>query len=130
MKPKEFYDTIEKNPAEPPSYFRGHLYYYDEKSENTMRWVLYDGQEKIRFISRTALENYVIERQVQTPERCVELIMRAYARVERAYKDLDEAAAMVDVSMKLQLEATAVQLRQLDDRIDTIISLIIKDSKK
>lgn len=130
MEQKEMYHTIEKNPAEPPSYFRGHLYYYDDKNDNTMRWVLYDGQNKIRFISRTALENYVIEKQVQIPERCVELLMRAYARVERAYKDLDEASSMVEISMKLQLEATSVQLRQLDDRIDTIISLIIKDSKK
>lgn len=130
MENKELYVTIEKNPAEPPSYFRGYLYYYDDKSENTMRWVLYDGPNKIRFISRTALENYVIEKQVQTPERSVELLMRAYSRVQRAYQDLDEAAAMVDVAMKLQLEATAVQLRQLDDRIDTIISLTIKDSKK
>lgn len=130
MKPKEFYDTIEKNPAEPPSYFRGHLYYYDDKSDNTMRWILYDGHEKIRFISRTALENYVIEKQLRIPERCVELLIRAFSRAERAYKDLDEASTMADVSMKLQLEATAVQLRQLSDRIDTIISLIIKDSKK
>lgn len=117
---------IEMSPNEPPSYFRGHLYYYDPDSSNAMHWVLYNGQAKMRFVSRTALENYVLERQATVPERAVGLLMRAYARTQRAYQDLDEAAAMLDGSTRPDVEGTALQLRRLTDIIDRITATLIR----
>lgn len=116
---------IEMNPGEPASYFRGYLYYYDPNPENTMHWVLYNGQDKMRFISRTALENYVIELQERTPDRVVQLLMRAYARTQRAWQDIDSAASMSDGRIRPDLEGLTVQLRRLSDLIDRYVAQLI-----
>lgn len=112
------------SPNEPPSYFRGHLYYYDPSPDNAMHWVLYNGQSKMRFISRTALENYVIEKQAVVPDKAIELLMRAYARTQRAYIDLDEAAAMLDGNTRPDTEAVALQLRRITEIIDRITATL------
>lgn len=110
---------------EPPSYFRGHVYYYDSWSDDNCRWVLYDGKNKIRFVTRKSLEDYVIEQQAKTPERAVSLLMRAHARAQRSYLDLDDAAAQLDGNYRVNLQAIALNLRKLTDNIDTIISQLI-----
>lgn len=116
--------ALEMNPKEPPSYFRGYLYYYDPNPSNTMHWVLYNGYDKMRFISRTALENHVLELQSRTPERVVGLLMRAQARCERAYQDIDEASKMLDLQ-RPELETLALVIRKKTDELDKLISQII-----
>lgn len=105
-----------------PDYYLGHLIFYDDRDDDAMRWVVYDGRTKVRCISKAAAEKYISKKVADISETEIYDTMIAHHHLMRAWKSLDQAAIDSKVEDKLWLELVSVEVRRITDKIDTFIS--------
>lgn len=109
-----------------PDYIGGRLLFYDEFSDDNMRYVVYDGYRKIRFISRKAAEKWIMEQVTGGSQECVECAMIAQMHLDRAWRALHNASNHANnADLKIQFESYSVNTRRICDETDKIISQII-----
>lgn len=109
-----------------PDYFLGCLIFYDEFSDDNMRWILYDGRRKIRCISRSAAEKLAAEIATKITDDGINHLMVAHHFLRRAHQTLDKMANESDVETRLWLQLKALEVRKIADAIDTLIAQQIK----
>lgn len=89
-------DTISpppRNACPIPDYILGKLLYFDGDSDDNCRWVVYDGDRKVRCATRKDAIAYIQERVLGKDEEAERLVLDARAHIQRALKLLDKAAA-------------------------------------
>lgn len=104
-----------------PDYFAGRLIYFDDLSNETMRWVVYDGRQKVRFTSRAAAERWSAAESMKLHSEVLDRIMVAMLYLDKAKNALD-AAATFTAEMREEIEFYALEIRRIEDKLDTIIS--------
>lgn len=113
-----------------PDFFLGCLIYYDWFSDDAMKWVCYDGRDKVRCISKTAAMNHARSISTITTEDQIGHLMFSHHFLTRAWKTLDKAADTSGVSDRLWLQQKAVDVRKIADAIDILISQKIGSKSK
>lgn len=104
-----------------PDYFAGRLIYFDDLSDETMRWVVYDGRQKIRFTSRAAAERWCAAESMKLHSEVLDKLMIALLYLDKAKCALDSAATFTS-ELREEIEFYALGCRRIEDKIDTIIA--------
>lgn len=112
-----------------PDYFAGRLIYYDGISEETMRWVVYDGHRKVRFTTRAAAEKFAAEEAAKFDNDVTERLFLANLYADKAQKALDAAATFAPETLKQTIEMLALDIRKVNDKIDSITAQTWKQNK-
>ena len=112
-----------------PDYYLGHLIFYDDRENDAMHWVVYDGRTKVRCVSKAAAEKYISEKVADISETEINHSMIAHHHLTRAWKALDRAANDSEVEDKIWLELVSVEVRKIADKVDTFISQRIIPNK-
>lgn len=94
-----------------PDYYLGKLLYYDDDSDDNCRWVVYDGQNKIRCPTRSAAIDYISQTSLSTNDETRRQLLSARLHLNRAMSALDKAADLSAGVEKLQYARLAVRLR-------------------
>lgn len=105
-----------------PDYAFGCLIYYDDVSDDNMKWIVYDGRMKVRCISKKAAYHYAAQQANAVGTEVINFLMIGYHHLTRGYNAIDRAAPMMPVEIKLECEAIALAVRKLADKIDSIIA--------
>lgn len=113
-----------------PDYYLGCLIYYDVTEDDNMRWIVYDGRQKVRCISRQVAEAYARKMAAITAPEEVGMLMQSHHFLKRAYKSLDKAAEHANVEDRLVLQYKALEVRKVADLIDTMIAKKIDKDKR
>ena len=112
-----------------PDYFAGRLIYYDGISDETMRWVVYDGHRKVRFTTRAAAEKFAAEEAANFKNDLMERLFLANLYADKARQALDAAATFAPENLKLTIEKLALGFRKGNDLIDKITAAAWKPNK-
>lgn len=105
-----------------PDYAFGRLIYRDDVSDDNMRWIVYDGRQYVRCISKKAAYKFAAEQANAVGTEAIHFLMVGYHHLTRGYNAIDRAAPMMPVEIKLECEAIALSVRRLADKIDSIIA--------
>lgn len=109
-------------PNDLPDYYLGFLIFYDEFSEDQCKWVVYDGNTRVRCPTRKDAINYISERKAENMTTAITpRIIDARISLNRAISQLDAAACAAGGLEKLQLERLAVRLKPVLVEIDNIV---------
>lgn len=104
-----------------PDYYLGKLLYYDEFGDDNCRWVVYDGQTRVRCPTRHDAIDYIARHALRDDDQRKRLIISARLLLNKAMEHLDRAARMSEGQDKLLYESLAVKLRphivDLDNQI-------------
>lgn len=106
-----------------PDYFCGRLIYYDDSE--AMKFVVYDGVNKVRFTSRAAAEKWCVQKASELQTEALGEIMRAFHHLSRASMVLRQLNTKYPMDEREQLEAISVSARRMADALDTIVSKYI-----
>lgn len=101
-----------------PDYFMGRLI-YELDDGDSCRWAVYDGNTVQRFPTRSQLEKWCVEHTKKVSREELGQLILAVARITSSYKILDKVAPLF-IDEREVLEALALTLRQVADKIDTI----------
>lgn len=105
-----------------PDYFLGRLIFFDEYSSDAMKYVVYDGREFVRCVSRKAAERYCAEKQNCVGHEAITQALVSMEHLRISFRTLDNAASRThDTEARLVLEGFAFHLRKAYDKIDTYI---------
>lgn len=105
-----------------PDFYLGCLIYYDWYSDDAMKWICYDGRNKVRCISKAAAMNHAQSISDYITDGEIGHLMFAHHFLTRAWRTLDKAAEASGISDRLWLQQKAVDARKIADAIDTLIS--------
>lgn len=86
-----------------------------------MRWVVYDGHQKVRFTSLAAAERWCAAESMKLHSEVFDRIMVAMLYLDKAKNALD-AAATFTAEIREEIEFYALEIRRIEDKLDTIIS--------
>lgn len=103
-----------------PEYFLGRLIYFDDLSGDQMKWVVYDGRQKVRCVSRKSAEEYCRQMVAKVHPAVNEKLWRIIEHIDTAWQELDKAAQFYPVDARLELERKSLELRMIGQRVDTI----------
>lgn len=112
-----------------PDYIAGKLVYEDTESADNMRYVVYDGRTRQRFVSWNAAVQWCVRQSLQYDDMFVYDLMTQYHRLLSTSSHLDKLAEQCSVEDKLLLEQLAVNTRKIADYLDTFVSQIIKSKE-
>lgn len=105
-----------------PDYAFGRLIYCDDVSDDNMRWIVYDGRTHVRCISKKAAYRFAAQQANAVGTEAINFLMVGHHHLTRGYNAIDRAAPIMPVEVKLELEAIALTVRRLADKIDLIIA--------
>lgn len=103
-----------------PDYFQGRLI-YELDDGDACRWVVYDGDKMQRFPTRKKAEKWCTEHSKKVSREELEILILATTRLTSSYQNLDRVAPKF-VEEREVIEGLALALRQVADKLDTIIS--------
>lgn len=109
-----------------PEYSFGRLIFYDSTSDDNCRWVVYDGDKKVRCPDRMTALRYCAEKAGSVDDELVTLLLVVNDELRRCWQHLDRVAARLPAEERLEAGLTAVELRKQFDRLDRLISQHIK----
>lgn len=104
-----------------PDYYCGRLILKDTSGEDNCRWIVYDGRQSIRCVSKTAAFRLAAEQANATNDTAIYHLMLAHHAATRA-SDAAQKAADECADIRIACEQISVNLRRIADQIDTIIS--------
>lgn len=104
-----------------PDYYCGRLILKDTTSDDNCRWIVYDGRQSIRCVSKTAAYRVAAEQANATNDTAIYQLMAAHHAATRA-SDAAQKAADESADIRIACEQISVNLRRIADQIDTIIS--------
>lgn len=102
-----------------PDYILGKLMYYDEGSNDNCKWVVYDGNAKVRCPSRAEAIAYIQEQVLGRDGEAERLIIDARAHIQSALQKLDRAATRTATN-SLLLARLSARLRPFVVDLDNI----------
>lgn len=105
-----------------PDYAFGRLIYPDDVSDDKMKWIVYDGRTKVRCISKKAAYQFAAQQANAVGTEAIHFLMVGHHHLTRGYNAIDRAAPLLPVETKLEIEAIALAVRRLADKIDSIIA--------
>lgn len=108
--------------AEVPDYYMGRLIINDDNPDETMHWVVYDGLQRVRCISRAAAIRYCQERALDVTDDALQGLMLAFDKLRNGYMQLDRLASMVPAVDRPTIETISVNIRRVTDQLDTYIA--------
>ena len=103
-------------------YYFGMLLYYDFDSDDNCKWVVYDGQSKVRCPTRKDALNYICKQALSEPDEGARLLLSARMRINDAILELDKAATYQAGASRLLLERLAVRLRPVLVELDNVLT--------
>ena len=101
-----------------PDYYLGRLIVYEPMATDRCRWVVYDGNSKVRCYTRTEAVDYINEVVKQTGDEEIRRTLRARYFLLKTMSELDAAARHAVGANKLLLERLSVRLRPYLVEID------------
>lgn len=104
-----------------PDYYLGCLIYFDEDSKDECRWVVYDGNSKVRCPTRHDAIDYIASTRLNTDEKLSRLFVDARVSLSHTMQILDRAAKYASGPRALLLQRLAVRLRPVLVELDNII---------
>lgn len=115
-----------------PDYYYGMLLYYDLDGEDNCRWVVYNGETKVRCPTRRDALDYITQTARNTDDKCAKLVLDARLRLNTTIYCLDKAATFETGTQRLLLERLAVRLKPVLVELDNLLTLtsIKHDEKK
>lgn len=105
----------------PPDYFCGHLIYEEDGTKDKCRFVVYDGDKKRRFLSRSKAEAWCHEHAAGIQDEDINMLHLAMMRLYAAANMLDKIAPRTGED-KERIEYIALTARLSADKIDIIIT--------
>lgn len=100
----------------------GRLIINDDNPDETMHWVVYDGLQRVRCISRAAAIRYCQERALDVTDDALQGLMLAFDKIRNGYMQLDRLASMVPAVDRPTIETISVNIRRVTDQLDTYIA--------
>lgn len=106
-----------------PDYYFGMLLYYDLDGTDNCRWVVYNGDKKVRCPTRRDALDYIMSAAKNTSETGARLILDARMSLNRAINALDKAASYETGTQRLLLERLTVKIKPVLVELDNILTL-------
>lgn len=113
-----------------PDYYYGMLLYYDLDGEDNCRWVVYNGETKVRCPTRRDALDYIMTAARNTDQKSAQLVLDARLRLATAINSLDKAATYETGAQRLLLERLAVRLKPVLVELDNILTLTTINNDK
>ena len=111
----------ELQPDSLPDYYLGFLIMFDEFSQDTCKWVVYDGTSRVRCPTRMSAIDYITERYKQrSGHSFYSRIIDARISLNHAIRQLDAAANELGGVERIHLQRLAVRLKPVLVDIDNI----------
>lgn len=104
-----------------PDYCAGRLI-YETNDGNKMRWVVYDGYNTIRFISRTAARRWCIENLTKATRQQIKELILVHQELNAAWQRLHKLSITWPSGDAERLEVTSCDIHKLSDNIFDIIT--------
>lgn len=104
-------------------YYYGMLLYYDLDGDDNCRWVVYNGETKVRCPTRRDALDYIMTVAQNTDQKSAKLVLEARLRLATAIYSLDKAATFETGAQRLLLERLAVRLKPVLVELDNILTL-------
>ena len=105
-----------------PDYYLGFLIMFDEFSEDTCKWVVYDGSSRVRCPTRASAIDYITDRYKQRSGHSFQSrIIDARISLNHSIEQLDAAANELGGVDRFHLQRLAVRLKPVLVDIDNII---------
>lgn len=93
--------------------------YYDDRSDDNCRWVVYDGARKVRCATRKDALKYIQSTVLCNDSEAQRLVLSARVYINRALQQLDKAATMT-AGNSLVLARLSVRLRPFVVDLDNL----------
>lgn len=106
------------------------LLYYDLDGEDNCRWVVYNGETKVRCPTRRDALDYIMTAARNTDQKSAQLVLDARLRLATAINSLDKAATYETGAQRLLLERLAVRLKPVLVELDNILTLTTINNDK
>lgn len=110
-----------KDPYGLPDYYLGMLIDYDAMSSDNCKWVVYDGNKKVRCPTRKDACNYIASRAHDFNDESLATLIYTRILLNKVIMLLDEVANVSEPLNRLRLQKTAVNLRPTLVELDNII---------
>lgn len=105
-----------------PDYYLGFLIMFDEFSQDTCKWVVYDGTSRVRCPTRASAIDYITEHYKQRSGHFFQSrIIDARISLNHAIEQLDTAANELGGVERFHFQRLAVRLKPVLVDIDNII---------
>lgn len=107
-----------------PDYYMGKLIVYEPLADNSCKYVVYDGLNRVRCISKASAIDYINSRSINTDHDCVRLAARARYHCNKACTLLEDAASFATAEDRMLLEYLSVQFKPILVNIDNFLTYI------
>lgn len=105
---------------EVPDYFLGRLI-FEMNDGNACKWVVYNGNDMLRFPSRSAAEKWCIKHTYQVDKEDVGKILQCIARLNSCYQLIDDLSPRITEDT-IRLQGIAFSIRRNSDDLDILVS--------
>ena len=109
-----------------PEYAFGRLIYYDHYGDDNCRWVVYDGDKRVRCPDRTSAVRYCAEVATKVDDDRVTWLLICNDELRRCYTHIERLSERMPAEERLLLGTKAVELRRIFDQLDQLASQLIK----
>lgn len=109
-----------------PDYIAGKLVYKDVNSDDNMRYVVYDGRTRIRFMTWHQAVSWCVHQAYDYDNEFVYNATTVYHKLLTTGNHLEKLAGQSRPEDKILLEQLSVNVRKIADYLDTFISQIVK----
>lgn len=113
-----------------PDYYLGRLIVYEPLTDDRCRWVVYDGNSKVRCYTRTEAVDYINEIVMNASADETKRLLRSRYFLLKTMSEIDAAARFATGANKLLLERLSVRLRPYLVEIDNYVSPIIRHNEE
>ena len=100
-----------------PDYYMNALIWYDEFSDDAMRWVIYDGLCKMRFPSESSAKRWIEEQHPLFLRGRKERLSRSAVRLLEIYQTIDKEADEMPELEKAILQRIALAIRKAQESL-------------
>lgn len=112
-----------------PDYILGKLMYYDDLSDDNCRWVVYEGDRKVRCATLRDALKYIQSTVLCNDSEALRLVLSVRVYINRALQQLDKAATMTAGNC-LVLARLSARLRPFVEDLDNLILSNYDPNKK
>ena len=111
-----------------PDYYLGKLIVHEPLASDACKWVVYDGNSKVRCVSRASAIDYINSRNYGMNKESIRLTARARYHCNKACNLLQDAASYAGSEDRLLLEYISVQFKPILVMVDNF--LIAKNNEQ
>lgn len=106
-----------------PDYYLGYILYYDGTGKDNCRWVVYDGQTRVRCVTRSSAIAYIKDMVITktTDDDLYMMLLDARMSFARAMHCLTNSTKRLAGVESLRINAVAAKIKPVLTEIDNII---------